>query len=113
MEIYNRGIGGVDRFDQNLVAYMINHRSKKWWWPIFRFCLDLTVNNAFHLYKLQSQEGEENRLDLFGFRRFIVNYYTKCNCQNSSINSLIAPYSSNASAHRRVAPEITFDRLNH
>ena len=27
----NKGMGGVDRLDQNISLYMISHRSKKWW----------------------------------------------------------------------------------
>ena len=46
MFLYNKGMGGVDRLDQNISSYMIVHRSKKWWWPVFRFCLDLSVNNG-------------------------------------------------------------------
>ena len=34
--IYNKGMGGVDRLDQNISCYMIGHRSKKWYWPVFR-----------------------------------------------------------------------------
>ena len=29
--LYNKGMGGVDRLDQNISSYMIGHRSKKWW----------------------------------------------------------------------------------
>ena len=36
-------MGGVDCPDQNNGSYMIGHRSKNWWWPVFRFCLDLSV----------------------------------------------------------------------
>ena len=32
---YNYGMGGVDRIDQNIAAYMITERSKKWWWPVY------------------------------------------------------------------------------
>ena len=49
ISIYNKGMGRVDRLDQNISSYMIGHRSKKWWWPVFRFCLDLSVNNAYQL----------------------------------------------------------------
>lgn len=28
--VYNQTIGGVDRMDQNISAYMINIRNKKW-----------------------------------------------------------------------------------
>ena len=43
----------VDRLDQNASAYMIGLRTKKWWWPIFRYCLDLSANNAYQLYRYQ------------------------------------------------------------
>ena len=44
--LYNKGMEGVDRLDQNISSSMIGHRSKKWWWPVFHFCLDLSVNNG-------------------------------------------------------------------
>ena len=42
--LYNKGMRGVDRHDQNISSYMIGHRSKKWWWPVCRVFLDLSVN---------------------------------------------------------------------
>ena len=39
----NKTMYGVDRMDQNIGPYMIYIRSKKWWWPLFRFCVDLAV----------------------------------------------------------------------
>ena len=37
ISFYKKTMGGVDRIDQNIGAYMINNRNKKWWWPLFRF----------------------------------------------------------------------------
>ena len=68
ISVYNKIIGGVDRMDQNFGAYMINICNKKLWWPLFQFCVDLAVNNAFQLYRLE-------RLDLLRFRREIVQVY--------------------------------------
>ena len=51
---------------------MINSRNKKWWWPLFRFCVDLAVNNAFQLYRLQPLNQGQKRFDPLGFRRQIV-----------------------------------------
>ena len=75
ISVYNKTVGGVDRMDQNIGAYMINIRSKKWWWPLFRFGVDLAVNNAFQLYRLQPLQQGEKQLDLLGFRRKIVKVY--------------------------------------
>ena len=35
--------------DQNISAYMINLRTKKWW--IFLFAVDVTVNNVYQMYR--------------------------------------------------------------
>ena len=52
---YNEEMVGVDRFDQNIATYMIAHISKKWWWSIFHFCIDLCANNAFQNYRHQKE----------------------------------------------------------
>ena len=75
ISFYNKTKGGVDRIDQNIGAYMINIRNKKWWWPVFPFCVDLAVNNAFQLYRLQPLNQGQKRLDLLGFRREILQVY--------------------------------------
>ena len=58
ISFHNKTMGRVDRIDQNTDAYMINIDNKKWWWPLFRFCVDLAVNNAFQLYRLQPLNQE-------------------------------------------------------
>ena len=63
---YNKSMRGVDRMDQKIAAYMINLRSKKWWWPLFRFVIDVSVNNAFLLYRMK-EVGGEKKLDALGF----------------------------------------------
>lgn len=55
---YNAGMGGVDRFDQNVACYSINHRTKKWWWAVFRYCVDLCKHCFFSvIYNLSSNVG--------------------------------------------------------
>ena len=48
---YNMFMGGVDRIDQNISGYMINIRTKKCWWQLFRFAVDVAVNNAYQIYR--------------------------------------------------------------
>ena len=61
-------MGGVDRLDQNISSYMKGHRSKKWCWQVFCFCLALSVNNACQLYRQQKRSEGERKLDLQRFR---------------------------------------------
>ena len=86
--LYNKGMGGVDRLDQNISSYMIGHRSKKWWWPVFRFCLDLSVNNAYQLYRQKKCSEGERKSDLLGFRRGIENPKVFKNQQQEISSSL-------------------------
>ena len=59
-------MSGVDRMDENIGAYMIS---------IFRFSVDLAVNNTFQLYRLQPLNQGQKQLDLLGFRGEIVQVY--------------------------------------
>ena len=59
-------MSGVDRMDENIGAYMIS---------IFRFSVDLAVNNTSQLYRLQPLNQGQKRLDLLGLRREIVQVY--------------------------------------
>ena len=68
----NKGMGGVDRLDQNISLYMISHRSKKWWWPVFRGFLDLSVSNAYQLYRQQRRSEGERKLDLLNFGEVLL-----------------------------------------
>ena len=64
--LYNKGMRRVDHLDQNISSYMKAHRSKKWWWPVFHFCLDLSVNNVYQPYRQQKRSEGERKLDLLG-----------------------------------------------
>ena len=48
---YNKGMGGVDRCDQNVAKYRISMRGKKWWWALFAWVPDMVVQNCWLLYR--------------------------------------------------------------
>ncbi len=52
---YKLYMGGVDRGDQFSSYYLSNHRSTKWWKPIFISLLDTSIMNSFILYKSVSE----------------------------------------------------------
>lgn len=70
---YNKGMGGVDQADQSIAAYRIAIRGKKWWWVIFTYMLDLSISNAWRLYKL----ANEDNMDQLQFRRNICRFYLR------------------------------------
>ena len=57
VEEYNQHMGGVDKSDQLLSYYGFSHRTVKWWRRAFFHLLDLSVVNAYILYR-QSQPGK-------------------------------------------------------
>ena len=48
---YNQHMGGADRQDQNMNKYRIGFRGKKWYWCIFTWLVDVTVQNPWLLHK--------------------------------------------------------------
>ena len=88
---------------------MINIRSKKWWWPLFRFCVDLAVSNAFQLYRLQPLQQGKKQLDLLGFRREIAKVY-HVRFRSDKTLPLIFP---SPRSTQRVIPEIRCDGIDH
>jgi len=74
VHMYNKYMGGVDRMDQNVGNYRVGIHSKKWWWPVFVFCLDTSLHNAWQLYHT-TDEGKAEGFDYLQFRRKVVQTY--------------------------------------
>ena len=64
-------MGGVDLMDRNIPLLRTGTRSKKWWWPLFRFPLDTAVHNSGLLYRASDADTHE-RLTQLHFRRALV-----------------------------------------
>ena len=104
---YNHTMGGVivNRLDQNVEDYRSGIRSKKWWWPLMLYCLDVTVQQAWHLYRALPESSVFSK-DLLCVRREIAKVWlmklpkltpTKRGGKYPAID-------------KRVPPEIRFDR---
>ena len=105
---YNKTMGGVDRMDQNVDKYRTAIRSKKWWWPIFAFCLDLCIQQTWHLHRL-TQESLNKTNDLLAIRRTIARALL---ARGPRPLTLGRPIGFPSSEHR-VPAQIRFDRLDH
>ena len=67
VKLYNKNMCGVDLFDKLRGHYRIRIRSRKWYWPLFRFCLNGSVINLWLLYR-----NVETKMSLLEFTRQIV-----------------------------------------
>ncbi|XP_046679935.1 piggyBac transposable element-derived protein 3-like [Homalodisca vitripennis] len=104
---YNMNMGGVDRLDENVSTYRIHIRNKKWYWPMVAYMLNVSMNNAWILYRM-TPKGAEEQLDLLGFTRYIVRTYMRtCTSHRSSAGRPSQTVSS------RVLPEIRFSGKDH
>lgn len=69
--MYNRFMGGVDRFDEDLHSQRIAFRGKKWWFCLFAFGLDAACHNAWKIYQVRGG----TKMTYCDFRRSIVQGY--------------------------------------
>ena len=69
---YNQGMGGTDRQDQNVNKYRVAIRGKKWWWALWTWLIDVTVQNAFDLARKAGSPSADDQLE---FRRAIARFY--------------------------------------
>lgn len=104
---YNTYMGGVDRMDQNIAAYRINIRNRKWYWPLIAYLLNCSMNNAWLLYRL-TPRGKADGLDLLGFTRSIVKVYLEANVPNHPPKNI-----QKAKGKRRVPDQVRLDGKEH
>ena len=67
IHVYNKHIGEIDLFDQQVLVYRVRIRSKKWWWPLFAWSINAKVVNAWFQYR-----KKEPNMSLLDFSRHIV-----------------------------------------
>jgi len=95
VKVYNNTMGGVDRADQNVSAYRITMRTKKWWWPLFAYVLDLVIQNGWLLYH-KTPSWQQRQLNLQTFRRDLVCVYLMCHAQPARMGCPGQPVSESA-----------------
>ena len=87
IQMCNKYMGGVDRFDQNVNKLRIGIRMKKWWWPLYSWMLNVSVQNAWQVYRDISQNQQLEKLDMLQFTRRIVQYYLATQTLKKKIRS--------------------------
>ena len=100
---------GADQMDQNILTYMINLYTKKWSWLLFRFAVDVLVNNADQIYRQSYLNPGKYRSDAHGFCRVVVDAYY--HFYRKSLPSVIRFRGSRNLHHP--ADNLQFDSINH
>ena len=68
----NQNVGFVNRMDQSVANYRIGIQMKKWWWSPFVWMVDVVLQGARVLHRINKDEGDES-LPFLVFWRRIVN----------------------------------------
>ncbi|XP_039287759.1 piggyBac transposable element-derived protein 3-like [Nilaparvata lugens] len=107
--LYNTYMGGVDRMDENVAKMRVNIRGKKWYWQLLSFLLNVSMNNAWQLYRW-NVKTKPQQLDLLNFTRTICLSYLQKYAQRPSIGR---PRRLVAAVEKRVTEHVRFDEVNH
>ena len=102
VEPYCKTRGGTDRQDQHFSNYRSGIRGKKWWFPLFTWLVDVSIQNAWLLGREANCKDYDN---LLTFRRSIAIFYLK---HYGSDPKRPGRRSSNAPAKT----ELRFDRMD-
>lgn len=102
---YNHYMGGTDLMDSNVSSYRIGIRAKKWYWPIFTYTVDVTIQNAWTLYRKTGRN-----ISHLEFRRAIVQTYLTRYKNPPKASGRV---SAAAASDSRVADNIRYDGLHH
>lgn len=105
---YNSSMGGTDLMDENIGRHRIAIRSKKWWWSLFTWMLDVSIQNAWVLYKRSGKSVTQLQ-----FRRDIVNTYLQR--YGTASKGAGRPLSASLSSTQgsRIGDAIRYDRTDH
>jgi hypothetical protein len=63
VKLYSQGMGGVDRSDRMVRTYTVSRKSKKWWFRLFYYFLDMSVANSYILYQNSPNHSGLSELD--------------------------------------------------
>ncbi len=87
---YNDTMGGIDRADQLIVPYCIpRQRLRKYYKKILMILLDLAILNAYHLYKIQTQETSHDVMTQLQFRIVLARSLLEQNLQDNLARNLV------------------------
>lgn len=125
---YNAHMGGVDLMDSYLGRYRIRMKSRKWTTRLFYHLLDMTVINAWVLYKkVLTKKGENPKqiMNLADFRTDLAESLCKYRAydhdtkrgrpSSSRLEEVTIKKARTTRAHEQVMPtiDVRFDNVGH
>ena len=69
---YNKNMRGVDKHGWLVGKYSVGLREKKLYWPLFIRILDMSMVNAWTIYKFVTANDDKEILSLLDFKRQVL-----------------------------------------
>lgn len=107
---YNKYMGGTDRMDEDIGHCRIALRGQKWYWAIFTWLVDVSVHNAWVLYRQSSPE--RRKVPNILFRREIAQMLIQQYVNPPSRPGRPAVGLNSLTLHR-VSDDLRYDRKDH
>ncbi|CAF1529764.1 unnamed protein product [Didymodactylos carnosus] len=87
---YNVTRGGIDLTDQQIAPYCLpRKRMKKYYKKIFMILLNLAILNSYHLYKIQTQQTNDNMMTQLQFCIALARSLLKYNLHDHLPNQVV------------------------
>ena len=100
-------MGGVDKHDWLVGKYSVGIRGKKWYWPLFICILDMTMVNAWTIYKFVTANDDKEILSLLDFKRQVCISYLKGADHKETTGR------KKVQGPSKIATDVRFDRKEH
>ena len=105
---YNKAMGGTDQMDQVISTYQPFVHNRKWYWPLFLYCLEVSLYNSWLLYR--KLEKDCPFLEHVGS---IATSYLNLHQHDRRVFNTEETRFRNSRVAKRVDPAVRFDGKNH
>ena len=105
---YNKSMGGTDQMDQAISTYRPSIRNRKWYWPLFSYCVSVGLYNSWLLYR--KLERDCSFLDHV---RSVATSYLKAHTHDKRVLTSTESVFFNSRVSKRVDTSIRYDGKNH
>ena len=110
IEVYNKGMGGVDLLDSRVAVYRIKIRGKKWYWPLFVNTLDCLKAASFMSFQLANPG---NDMTFLQFIRRVTQPLLKANGHDTPIPKIGYLRQAKWKGDSRTSNDTRLDKTSH
>ena len=105
---YNKLVGGTDQMDQAISTYCPFVCHTKWYWPLFLYCLEVSLYNSWLLYRIFDKD-----CPFLEHVQSFANSYLNLNQNDGRVFKTEKTMFRNSCVAKRVDPAVQFYEKKH